>query len=252
MQRLLDWNGVDGGSVELPRLDRRSAKQAMSDGTRVGTGRAPVELLPWKTVLDALAGDPQATRTLVDRFTPVIQREVALALLRYSSASARKRNPRQEVEDITQEVFVALMENDGRVLRAWDPARGRTLRSFIGLVARREVASILRSGKRNPWTEDPTLTDEISNALEPDAATPEILYSSRELMLEVSKRVAERLSVQGHELFQLVVLEGATVDEVASLTGLSKVAVYKWRERLAQLVKTIAAEVCDEQAVGRR
>lgn len=53
--------------------------------------------------------------------------------------------------------MVSLFTDQGRALRAWDPARGLSLENFVGFVAERQIASILRTAKRSPWTEDPTL-----------------------------------------------------------------------------------------------
>src|SRR5262245_51304251 len=106
----------------------------------------------------ALGGDKGAIRALVAALSPVIQARVARALLRRRAAS-KARDIRQEVEDLTQEVFVALFADGGRTLREWSPSRGLSLLNFAGLVAEREVASIMRSGRRSPWTEDPTLNE---------------------------------------------------------------------------------------------
>src|SRR5262245_1194983 len=99
----------------------------------------------------ALAGDEGAVRQLVDELGPVIQARVARALLRRASG----RSVRQEVEDLTQEVFASLFEDDGRILRAWDETRGLSLKNFVGLVAGRQATSILRSGRTTPWRDDP-------------------------------------------------------------------------------------------------
>ena len=55
------------------------------------------------------------------------------------SAGARKlisagRDIRQEVEDLSQEVFLQLFAEGGRVLATWQPERGLTLLNFVGLV----------------------------------------------------------------------------------------------------------------------
>src|SRR5262245_39126253 len=109
----------------------------------------------------ALAGDDQALNRLVAMLTPVIQSRVARGLLSRRVGSASGRNVRQEVEDLTQEVFLVLFADGGKVLRSWEPERGLTLPNFVGLVAERQTASILRSGKRNPWREDPTLAEDF-------------------------------------------------------------------------------------------
>ena len=86
---------------------------------------------------EALSGGTAPRRRLAERLLDAIQREVAIALHRL--AAQRGRDPRQEVQDLVQEVLVSLFEHDARELRRWDPTRGRSLESFVRLVARRST-----------------------------------------------------------------------------------------------------------------
>ena len=110
------------------------------DAHSVASGAASdVELLAL-----ALSGERSATESLVAKLAPVVQARVGLALSRRLK-QARGRNLKQYVEDLVQEVFVALFEQDGRILRNWNPDRGLSLKSFVGLVAEREVGMLLRT-----------------------------------------------------------------------------------------------------------
>lgn len=195
----------------------------------------------------AVGGDGHATRTLVDWLTPVIQARAARGLLRRRGSSGR--DVRQEVEDLTQEVFVALFEADGRALRAWDPTRGMALPNFVGLIAEREVSSILRSGRKSPWTESPTEIDDLMEKMEPDAAPLERALASREVLAEVYARVKESLSPKGLELFHRLLVEEESVESVCQSTGMTPDAVYAWRSRLGKLVRQVAQAV--ERESGR-
>jgi RNA polymerase sigma-70 factor (ECF subfamily) len=99
----------------------------------------------------ALRGDRASLRVLVGELTPVIQARVARVLLRSATGRQAGRAVRQEVEDMTQEVFVSLLEDGGKALRSWAPERGASLKNFVGLLAERQAMSILRSGRRSPW-----------------------------------------------------------------------------------------------------
>ena len=182
----------------------------------------------------ALAGDSAAARELVGTVIPVVQVRVARVLARRRGGSAR--DVRQEVADLTQEVFAALFEHDARVLRAWDPARGLSLASFCGLVAEREAASILRSGRRSPWKEDATAAED----LERDAGAAvdaERGVSSREQLERIAERLREELSPRGLELFQRLVVEEEPVETVCKSTGMTPDAVYAWRSRIGKLAR---------------
>ncbi len=78
----------------------------------------------------------------------------------------RGRDARQEVKDLTQHVLMILFAEEGRALLRWDPDGGASFANFVGLIAEREIASILRSRRRSPG-EEPTEAgdlDEITSA----------------------------------------------------------------------------------------
>jgi RNA polymerase sigma factor (sigma-70 family) len=201
-------------------------------------------------VSQALAGDTAALARLIRASTPVIQARVARGLLLWRQGGNAGRDVRQEVEDLTQEVFLVLFADDGRVLRSWQPERGLTLAGFVGLVAERQVASILRSGRRSPWRDDPTLParlDEIA-----DGQGPEALVASREQMRRLLDRLTEELSPLGRQLFQLLFLDELAIDDAARQTGLSPEALYAWRSRLRRLCRRLLAEMSDRTPGERK
>lgn len=178
-------------------------------------------------------------RALVDRLLPVIQAEVGFALLR--GARIEGRDPRQEVRDFSQEVFVHLLSQGGKTLRSWDPERGRNLDSFVRLVARRQVAAILRSGRRNPWSDKPTADEDLERGMEAQTSHGARL-ESRERLDRLLGWLHERLDDRGMLLFQMLYVEERGVDEVMAATGMTRDAVYAWRSRFRKLVAKLAAE----------
>jgi len=204
-----------------------------------------------RALLDkALAGDAVATRSLVQKLLPIVQARVARTLVRRRGGSGR--DVRQEVEDLAQEVFAALFENEGKILRAWNPERGLSLASFCGLVAEREAASILRSGRRSPWTEAATELDELERELDHVKGADAVL-SSKEQLARLVERLRESLSPRGLELFHRLVVEEESVESVCQTTGMTADAVYAWRSRILKIVKALAREVSSsEPALVRR
>lgn len=170
---------------------------------------------------------------MVARLTPVIQARVARALLQWRNGGAASRSLRQEVEDFVQEMFLLLFTNDGRVLRCWDEVRGLSLENYVGLVVERRMTSILRTGKRNPWTEEPTASEQLE--LVPSLDATERTAASREQLGQLVGRLREELTPLGRHLFQLLFLEDREPAEVMAATGLSADAVYAWRSRLKRL-----------------
>lgn len=188
----------------------------------------------------AMDGDSRAMRQLVSDLTPVIRAGVGAVLARGQAFG--RRAARQEIEDVTQTVLLALFADRGRVLLQWDPARGRDLPSFVALLARRETVSVLRSRRRSPWTEDPTRLEDLDR--EPVSRMgPESEAISRDMLAALTNAVRERLTPRGAELFDLLFLEGRQVDEVCELTGMSADAVYAWKSRLTRQVREILEDL---------
>src|SRR6185437_4286499 len=138
----------------LSRGSRRRMMQETFPLSDDGLGLDPRVML----IQRAVEGDRHATGQLLAVLTPVIRSSVAAVLAR---AGGGRRQARQEVEDTVQSVLLALFADRGRVLLQWDPARGLKLESFVALLAKRETVSILRSRRRNPFTEDPTLNEDL-------------------------------------------------------------------------------------------
>ena len=193
-------------------------------------------------VRSALAGDPAALNRLVAVLTPVIQARVARTLLAHRFLLAGGRDLRQEVEDLSQDVFLELFSRDAHVLRSWQAELGLSLENFVGMVAEREVWSFLRSGRRNPRKEDPSIPLEELKAevLEPG---PEKVATIREHLGLLLDRLREELSPLGWWLFELLFVQELSVNEVRGVSGLSADAVYAWRSRLRSLARKLQAEM---------
>jgi hypothetical protein len=111
----------------------------------------------------ALSGDAAALRATVDQMTPVVRARVTRSLGR--RLGFRAPGFEDEVNDLTQEVFVTLFTSDARALRAWDPGRGLSFLNFVGLLAQHRAAQILRT---NRWLykvqEQPLMESAASHA----------------------------------------------------------------------------------------
>ena len=199
----------------------------------------------WGRVLD----DEAALGDFVRRMTPIVQARVARKLLSFRDRSAAGRDVRQEVEDLTQEVFLALFANGARVLRSWQPERGLSLENFVGLVAERLAVSILRNQRRSPWSSDPTL-DETLDAFG-TAPSAEREAVSRDTLARLLDRLTEELSPLGRQLFELLLVQEVPVAEATARTGLSSDAIYTWRSRLRRVARRLLAELSESPPRAR-
>ncbi len=203
-----------------------------------------------KTTLEhALAGDAASTSALVRELLPVVQVRVYRSLVARSRA-ARGRDVRQEIEDIAQEVLCRLFIDDARVLRSWDAARGLSIRNFVGLVAEREAGHVMRSGRRSPWTHDPVDSDELARVGGTTEGADGAL-ASRDVFDAIWERLKEQLSPRGCELFQWLVVDERSVEDVCEAFAMQPDAVYAWRSRMLKRVREIAAQLDADSSSGR-
>ena len=197
----------------------------------------------------ALAGDVLAVRALVDSLAPVIQARVARSILRSGTRRRQGRDLRQDIEDFTQEVFAFLFADGNKALRAWEPTRGLSLANFVGMIAEHQVASLLRSGRRSPWTDEPVADDDLHRAVGAVADADERVHS-RELLGALDERLRAELTPRGAILFQLLLVEERPIEDVCQQTALNADAVYAWRSRLRKLVLRLADEITANPASG--
>jgi DNA-directed RNA polymerase specialized sigma24 family protein len=195
----------------------------------------------------ALDGDGVATRGLVDLLSPVVHARVARVLMRSGQGRKQGRDLRQDIEDLVQEVFASLLAQRGRLLRAWDPARGMSLPNFFGLLTENQVRSILRSGRRSPWSEEATERDAIE-LVAGATESPHASVSTREALGKIVERLRAELTPAGIEMFELLVVDELSVEDVCHRMGMTADAVYAWRSRLGKQARKIRDEIAREGA----
>ena len=144
----------------------------------------------------------------------------------------------------SDETRVRRSAGHGKVLRSWDPKRGRSLDSFVRLVARRHVASILRSRRRSPWTGTPVADEVLERVVVGEPATARHVESNEQLE-QLLERLGERLDERGMLLFQLLYVEERSLEEVMATTDMTRDAVYAWRSRFRKLIGSLAADLQD-------
>ncbi len=169
-----------------------------------------------------------STDKLVQRLRPVIERRVRLRL-QHHSFKARIRN--EDVEDLIQDVFVALLAHDRRALTMHDPRR-MSLSAWVCLIVDRVICSILRSARKNPCFLEPVDAQTLEAYLDPvehNAFIDDSQYA-RVVWLQAGPRTREVL--EG-------LLGGYEINELPALTGMSPDAVHQACTRLRKLSTTI-------------
>ena len=176
-----------------------------------------------------------ARRRLADRLLDSVQREVAFSLMRVAGAAGR--DPRQDVRDLVHDVLVSLFEHEGRELRRWDPARGRSLDSFARLVARRHVARTLGQKRGNPWALPPMDPEDIDD--DDDTALVRRL-EERKRLDELLVALHSHMNERDHQLFDLLYVQQSSPAEVAQQLDMTRGAVNAWSYRIRRLARQLS------------
>lgn len=145
------------------------------------------------------------------RFRPLIRWAVR------KTAEMRGRNlGASEADDLVQEVFVALLENDSRRLKQFDPAKGK-LESWIAMIARQTTLK-----KLEPLP-PPPLPEHL------EAPGLEQPVDLQEALKTLPPREALCLA--------LLVEQGMEAGRVASILGVRRQGVYEIRERALEKIR---------------
>jgi RNA polymerase sigma factor (sigma-70 family) len=197
----------------------------------------------------ALARDPWALRALVERLRGSVQWE-AKGVLERSAPARRPRAQRQDLEDLVQEIFYGLLNDDARALRAWKHDGGRSLENFVRWYARRQAISILRTGKRRPWLGEPALEE----TEETTGSTADLLpvLEARNLLATLLEQLPLVLGPEQLHLFELAFIEDLPADKICQQLQLSSEVVYQRLSRLRRQVRAVAEQLTTDGPPPRR
>jgi RNA polymerase sigma factor (sigma-70 family) len=164
----------------------------------------------------AASGDEAAQRELYDRLAPIIR-----GRLRFERSRAVKRlSPTLGLEDVAQHVWMVLVKDGYRQLLSYDPARGKSLAGYVGLIAGREYGNLTRTPHRE--------TQEITEDARANGIDPETFTVASDLRRRCYQDIAATLSPRGKLVLDLFFLEQKTTGEVAHILGWREQAVSNW------------------------
>ncbi len=185
---------------------------------------------PLAFVRRALGGDGGSLRALVRRLVPVIKARTDVFL---AARPGRRIGP-HGADDLVQDVWLALIKDGGRLLLAWDPARGMTLEGYVGLVTKRELWGRVRqetAGKRGSGLRAVDLDDVDA----PAAHDVEAEAIGRDLARSLSDHLEQQLPERGRLVMRYLYTDQCSPAEVADLLGVNLQVVYNWQHKIRQL-----------------
>jgi RNA polymerase sigma-70 factor (ECF subfamily) len=181
-----------------------------------------------RLIEEARTGNRQALQGIYELFAP-----------RIFNFLARLSGSRQEAEDVTQQTFLAVLQQL-HTLRD-----SRQLESWIYRIARNEIYQKFRR-KKPESLEDTELTSEVTEIEEKRShANPEKLLLNSELRGRLESAL-EKLPMKLQEVFILAVIQGLPYQEISTIVGRSllsvKTDIYRARLKLrADLGKYLGA-----------
>jgi RNA polymerase sigma-70 factor (ECF subfamily) len=192
-------------------------------------------------VADALAGRRKAIEQLVDRLMPVIRGRVKRQLSLEAPAKAA------DAADLAQHVWLMLIRDEGRQLRAYDPGRGASLETFVGMIAERETSNHLRAERAQKRAAKRVDSEGFANVHD-DRAGPEVMVIERDLLDRLCGYLERTLSPLDFAAFRFLFTDGVEPAEVATIMGCSVQAIYNRQNRIRSAARTFLRDGAEEPA----
>ena len=181
-------------------------------------------------------GHGQAWQDFLDGYARLIRTTVHMTLLRYK--------PEQFdllLDDACQEVYTALLENDGKRLRQFDGRRDCSLATWLRLVVSRLVIDFLRKQARHERHHVDRQAPDIEKFPGSPGEHPEEVVTGEHEKAFVDKALDD-LNDKDKLLMRLVYDDELPVETVARITGLKPGAVYTRLSRIRDRFRVLAGK----------
>ncbi len=173
-----------------------------------------------------LAGDADGADRLIAVFGGVVREAIARFL------AFRVRSRLDLAEDLTHEVFLALLRDDGRKLRTFVGRHGCSFAAWLKVVAVRLTIDRLRRDARQVALDDDTPHMlEVRRTLRSDGPDPEDVMQGAETADRLKRAMAD-LAQKDRLLAEMHLVRGAPLEDVAQLLGVSMNAAYVRKSRV--------------------
>ena len=176
-----------------------------------------------------IAVEEGAWRVFVDRFAPTV-RGLARRYLRLHG----KFPDEAEIDDVVQDVMLAVTRRDYHLLRNYDPTY--TFKTYLGVITRTEVHRVLR--KKRPVLGSP---DEIENAApaQHDASGGVVQAEEREILT----RALDQLPERDAEILRIRFLQEKDYKHIAATLRIPEASVgqtlFRAKQRLLEILKGV-------------
>jgi len=217
----------------------RDAEASTNDGGCRSAGHTSAAIArDTELIRRSISGQPDATKELVARATPIIRARVTRVLFKLKGSF----QPFEELRrDLTQDVLCSLFVDGQGALLEWAPSRGLSLANFVGLIAARKAVSQLRGKSSYPIAAELCEPNALEDLLASDDG--EELLLTRDLVTKLFERLPGLVSQQGLDLFERIYCDEQSVAEIQERLGLTREAVYQWKSRLRKIALSVLLDV---------
>ncbi len=178
-----------------------------------------------------LAGERDAPARIFAAYAPVVRAVIGRYLAR------RLPGATDLVDDLTHEVFIALLADDARRLRGFEGRCGCSFAGWLRVVAVRMTIDALRRERRLVALDDDSAAmTELRRTLRSDAPDPADAAVAAELAHRLAATVGG-LAPKDRLLVELHLVRGVPLPEVARALGVSANAAYVRKSRVLKTLR---------------
>ncbi len=217
-------------TTSLRPLPSRAHEVPARPGRRPASEQAVDDVALIARLLD---GEAEAWRQFTKEYSGLIIGCIRRVLGRFSRVTSE-----QDVDEIYARFCCELLAHDHRKLRAFDPARGSRLSTWLGMLASNASYDYLRRIKRDRVCEPMPESDHFSS----EQASPFDQASLKE-RAEIALSVLDELSERDQLFVQLYFGEGLEVAAVAEEMGISEKTVYTKKHKITARLEKMLAKV---------
>jgi RNA polymerase sigma-70 factor (ECF subfamily) len=183
----------------------------------------PSEMSDTQLLRRVLRQDENAWKEFVRRFRALLYRCITKVISRYDAVLSSA-----DPDEIYAEVLIALVRDDFRKLRLWDPRRGTKLSSWLGMIATNTAYDYLRGTARRPILDR---IDGVPDMFDPQERSPldELLEQERRHNLN---DLLSDYSDKDRTFVALYYAQGMAAEDVADEMGISIKTVYSKKHKL--------------------
>lgn len=189
-------------------------------------------------VEDVLRGEKEAVSKFLKSYLPLFRSSIIRTHLRSKGSSF---STEWSVEDLTQEIILALVQDNFKILRTWKSIHGISLKTYLYRFCVQRIIDFQRkmlAAKRNlpPG-------DQLLNMLSIVETNQELAYDEKEYLRNLSRILSEELAPPEQELFKMTFIEERSSDDICQTLGISSDTFYQRRVRLRMRIAALSSKL---------